>query len=61
MIWAVLLLVVSVGLLVASGVVEVSEGFYKALPLSIFGFTGLLWAFYLYAVYIIPFIASPMF
>jgi hypothetical protein len=50
-IWYVLLLLVSIGLLVAACFVEAHKGFYAALPLALPGFAGLVYAFYLYGMY----------
>lgn len=58
MYWYVLLLLVSVGLLFKGGMVEVEKGFWKALPWALPGFVGLIWSFYLYALYLFPFIMS---
>jgi hypothetical protein len=53
-IWTVLLFLVSTGLLIAGGVVETRHGFYKALPLSLSGSAGFLWAFYLHITVVFP-------
>lgn len=57
-IWTVLLLLVSVGLLIVGGVVESRRGFGSGLAiiLGILGSAGLLWAFYLYGSAILPFL-----
>jgi hypothetical protein len=58
MIWAVLLLLVSVGLLIAGGVIESRCGWGSlwAIVFSLLGFAGLLWAFYLCGSVIFPFL-----
>jgi len=57
MIWYVLLLLVSVGLVIAGCIVEDSHGFYAAVSLALPGFAGCLWAFYLFVIHtwLLPF------
>ncbi|MCX6738979.1 MAG: hypothetical protein NT098_02900 [Candidatus Parcubacteria bacterium] len=52
-IWYALLALVSVGFLIAACFVEAEHGFYKAIPLGLIGFAGIIHAFYLYSMYLL--------
>jgi hypothetical protein len=58
MVWIVLLLLVSVGFLIAACVIEDRRGFRASLPFGIFGFIGIAWTIYLYIDTVIPFIIA---